>query len=345
MKKILLLLILIIAALSICACGKNKASYDVQKDNVKSTGTVNESNTAKYELTDILNNKIPFTDKSGKSVYLKNYRSEKYPDLQIKPDKYTIIDLDNNGANELVLYSSPNVGLYLVFHEYNGVIYSFEFDERAMIDLKQDGSFIQSSGAAINSYVTLKFSKDKYTINELKSSENFNNAPNAEWTQITDEDKTLYNRFLSGKAEACDKQGGKLKISDLPDNNSTEYAFYDINGDGKDELLVRNNLLYIFWIKDNKVTLWHEDLNYVEILSDNTLLSVRKGTAPEHTDYIYKILGYSGNELYKAEFSEYRSDTSRKYFANGAEISENVYKSLFNKVLNSKTASVNWLKK
>ena len=345
MKKTALFLILIITALSICACGKNKASYDVQKGNVKNTGTVNESNTAKYELTDILNNKIPFTDESGKSVYLKNYRSEKYPDLQITPEKYAIIDLDNDGTNELVLYVSPKFGLYLVFHEYNGVIYSFEFTERAMIDLKQNGSFIQSSGAVINSYVTLKFSKDKYTIKKLKSSENFNNAPNAEWTQITDEDKTLYNRFLSGKAEASDKQGGKLKISDLSDNNSTEYAFYDINGDGKDELFVRSNLLYIFWIKDNEVALWHEDLNYVKILSDNTLLSSREGTAPEHTDYIYKILGYGGNELYKAEFSEYRSDTSHKYFANGAEISENVYKSLFNKILNSETAAVNWLKK
>lgn len=137
-------------------------------------------------MTDILNNKIPFTDKSGKSVYLKNYRSEKYPDLQIKPDKYTIIDLDNDGANELVLYLSPDFGLYLVFHEYNGGIYSFEFVERAMIDLKQNGSFIQSSGAAINSYVTLMFNKDKYTIKELKSFENFNNAPTAKWTQITD---------------------------------------------------------------------------------------------------------------------------------------------------------------
>ena len=333
----MLFLILIIAALSICACGKSKASYDMQ------TSTVNESKAAKYELTDILNNKIPFTDESGGSVYLKNYRSEKYPDLQIAPEKYAIIDLDNDAANELVLYASPNFGLYLVFHEYNGVIYSFEFAERAMIDLKQDGSFIQSSGAAINSYVTLKFSKDKYTIKELKSSENFNNAPNAEWTQIADEDKTLYNRFLSGKAEACNKQGAKLKISDLSDNNSTEYAFYDINGDGKYELLVRSNLLYVFWIKDNKVTLWHEDLNYVKILSDNTLLSAREGTAPEHTDYIYEILGYGGNELYKAEFSEYHSP--RKYFANGTEISESAYKSLFNKVLNSETATVNWLKK
>ena len=183
MKKTLLFFILLIPAIPICACGKNKASYDVQKGNVKNTGTVNEGNTAKYELTDILNNKISFTDESGKSVYLKNYRSEKYPDLQITPEKYAIIDLDNDGLNELVLYASPNFGLYLVFHEYNGVIYSFEFVERTMIDLKQDGSFIQSSGASINSYVTLKFSKDKYTIKELKS---FDNAPTAKWTQITD---------------------------------------------------------------------------------------------------------------------------------------------------------------
>ncbi len=139
--------------LSVCACGKN-------------TSIVKESNTAKYELTDILNNKISFTDESGKSVYLKNYRSEKYPDLQIAPEKYAIIDLDNDGTNELVLYASPDFGLYLVFHEYNGVIYSFEFAERAMIDLKQDGSFIQSSGAGINSYAVLKFDKNTYKIIE-----------------------------------------------------------------------------------------------------------------------------------------------------------------------------------
>ncbi len=153
MKKTALFVILIITMLSVCACGKN-------------TGTVKESNTAKYELTDILNNKISFTDESGKSVYLKNYRSEKYPDLQITPEKYAIIDLDNDGANELVLYASPDFGLYLVFHEYNGVIYSFEFVERAMIDLKQDGSFIQSSGAGINSYAVLKFDKNTYKIIE-----------------------------------------------------------------------------------------------------------------------------------------------------------------------------------
>ncbi len=153
MKKTALFLILIITMLSVCACGKN-------------TGTVKESDTAKYELTDILNNKISFTDESGKSVYLKNYRSEKYPDLQITPEKYVIIDLDNDGASELVLYASPDFGLYLVFHEYNGVIYSFEFVERAMIDLKQDGSFIQSSGAEINSYAILKFDKNTYKITE-----------------------------------------------------------------------------------------------------------------------------------------------------------------------------------
>ena len=325
MKRAALVFILILILLSICACGKD--------------------NTAKYELTDILNNKISFTSETGKSEYLKNYRSEKYPELQIVPEKYTIVDLDKDGINELVLYASPDFGLYLVFHEYNGEIYSFEFSERAMIDLKQNGSFIQSSGATKNSYATLKFNKDKYkyTINELKSSKEFDNAPAAEWTQIEDKYQTLYNRFLNGSAEAYDKQGNKLKISDVSEKNSFEYAFYDINGDGKEELLIRNNLLHIFWIKDNKVALWHEDLNYVQILSDNSLLFARKGSAPERTDYIYKILSFSGSELYKAEFSEYYSESPHRYFVNGEEISENAYKSLFNKALNSVTAAVDWL--
>jgi len=89
-------------------------------------------------------------------------------------------------------------------------------------------------------------------------------------TQVSDENEALYNRFLNGNTYAYDKQGGKLKITDLSGGNSAEYAFYDINGDGKNELLIRNNFLYIFWIKDNTVTLWHEDLNYAKILSENT---------------------------------------------------------------------------
>ena len=247
MKKTALFLILIITALSICACGKNKASYDVQKGNVKNTGTVNESNTAKYELTDILNNKIPFTDESGKSVYLKNYRSEKYPDLQITPEKYAIVDLDNDGTNELVLYVSPKFGLYLVFHEYNGVIYSFEFTERAMIDLKQNGSFIQSSGAAINSYVILEFDKNTYKIIEeaycddfsqiyrINSKEcglkdinyykiNFNNKSNVEWNISAD--TSIYTDILDDL---------KAKLSD------SYYFIKDIDEDNSPDLLVLNN--------------------------------------------------------------------------------------------------------
>lgn len=173
MKKILLFFILIITVISICACGKNNKSYDKHRDNAETSGILSENNEQKYELTDILNDKISFTDEAGKSVCLKNYRSEKYPDLQITPDKYTTIDLDNDGSNELVLYASPNFGLYLVFHEYNGVIYSFEFTERDMIDLKQDGSFIQSSSAAINSYVVLKFDKNTYKIIEKAYRDDF----------------------------------------------------------------------------------------------------------------------------------------------------------------------------
>ena len=158
-------------------------------------------------LTDIINNKIIFITEAGESIYLKDYKSSKYTELDIIPDKYAIIDLNGDNVDEMVLHTSPDYGLYLVFHKEGKNIYSFEFVEREIIDLKADGTFIQSEGAGINYYVKLAFNDGEYKINEeayannvdniyrkngVKTSDetvkeyvsNFNNMDSIEWTII-----------------------------------------------------------------------------------------------------------------------------------------------------------------
>ena len=129
------------------------------------------------------------------------------------------------------------------------------------------------------------------SINETTSSENI----------VAD---TLYNEFLSKKINALDKNGNTITLEsyldDLPENAWRKYAIYDMNGDSIPELIIKTGRSFdIFWIKNDKVTLWYQGTNYTKPLNNMALLSEREGAAPEHTDYIYYVLGYQGEEVLK----------------------------------------------
>lgn len=162
----------------------------------------------------VLNNEITFVDETGKSVYLKNYNvfSERsaVEGEETIPQKYTQVDFDGDGNDEMVLYVTPDFGAYLVFHIYNGQVYGFEFTERALMDLKKDGSFMGSSGAGNTTYLALSFKDEKYELHELAYQydmtekkvykingkdvtaeefdifyEAFRNKPNVDWIEMT----------------------------------------------------------------------------------------------------------------------------------------------------------------
>ena len=113
-------------------------------------------------LLDVLRNEQTFIDESNQHIYLKDYKLKENKDITIIPQKYVLMDFDNDDINELVVYVSENYGAYIMFHMYDENIYGFEFMERKLIDLKTDGSFIQNEGAGINSYSRLSFNKKKY---------------------------------------------------------------------------------------------------------------------------------------------------------------------------------------
>jgi|GEM_PF-1995872 len=116
------------------------------------------------KLLAVLNNEKTFINESAESVFFKDHKA--FGSVEAVPEKYALLDLDGEGTEELIVHIASDIGAYTVFNVYDGKVYGFDFWERAIIDLKTDGSFMQSSGAAENSFATLQFEKDHYVIVE-----------------------------------------------------------------------------------------------------------------------------------------------------------------------------------
>ena len=161
---------------------------------------------------------------------------------------------------------------------------------------------------------------------------------------------TLYSDFLSQKTDAVDKNGNSISLKTyLESNSENKYAIYDMNGDDNPELLIKTpNKLDIYWIKNNKVTLWYEGTGYTKPLNNMALLSERKGGAPEHTDYIYCLLGYQGGEIFKIEFSKYSATQlngvqyDEIYLVDNTEVTEEIYNSITQPLLSVNDNKIIW---
>lgn len=144
--------------------------------------------------------------------------------------------------------------------------------------------------------------------------------------------QTLYSDFLLKKVSAADKEGNDISfetyLNDNPQSMYRKYAIYDMNGDDIPELIIKTeNALDIFWIKNDKVTLWYQGTNYAKPLNNRAILYERSGDAPQHTDYQYIVLDYNGEEMLKVSFSEYFG-SDEVYFINEQQVTKTVYENL-----------------
>ncbi len=120
-------------------------------------------------------------------------------------------DLDGDGENEVVLWLQINGASdygFEILHEQNGEIYGYTLQYRTFMNLKTDGTFLFSGGAADSGIGKISFSETGYSIigqaysqseydanNELTvqyfvndascSEDEFHDAMNA-WEQKTD---------------------------------------------------------------------------------------------------------------------------------------------------------------
>ena len=111
-----------------------------------------------------------------------------------KVTKFTIIDLDGNGENEIVLWIQANErsdygfeSLYFQDQE----VYGFTLPYRGFMHLKTDGTFYSSGGMDNRKISKLQFSERGYTIEDVSDGESQEEKADVEWYDLTSDNVEL----------------------------------------------------------------------------------------------------------------------------------------------------------
>lgn len=169
-----------------------------------------------------------------------------------------------------------------------------------------------------------------------------------------------FYEFLNGDLSAYDPDGslwaGRHSIWQITSDSveQTEYALFDMDGDGIPELHIRPTIgsgYAIYRYQDGDVVLWHLNVAYCHPLNNGALLYVRRGVAPEHTNYIYITLDADGKEVFTEYFAIYDltseeepSSTSECiYTVDNQEVSEEEWNSVAEKYLAIGADDITWL--
>lgn len=99
-----------------------------------------------------------------------------------KPARYTKLDMDGDGLEELVVELEGTGDLpRLVLGSFDGQILGEIYYERQMSQLKADGVFYASGGIGNRSWARLQRSADGWTVEDLEG--DYTDEPDAVWTQ------------------------------------------------------------------------------------------------------------------------------------------------------------------
>lgn len=263
-------------------------------------------------LLQILSNEEPFVQESGETVKLQDYIQSVTNEAASAPQRYTRVDMDGDGEEELVVYIDCDEGKYLIFHSYGGEVYGFAFAGRDLQNLKTDGTFVQNQNSYTNYFYALEFDKTAYRLKELayynrsKSAARidgkevtepemnlygaeFWNKPGVQWTDGPDaaDPMPLYESFLAGNATALENWQPKALFAFLPANGNYSYAFFDMSGDGRSELCLKTRLgVDIFTVRDNTLQVWYRSQ------SPNTKLAKNGLVLDESYEYDLSALYY-----------------------------------------------------
>ena len=133
---------------------------------------------------------------------------ERYEHANVYWISYATVDFDGDGENELVYLVDEGCrggGHYVIFHDIEGVVYSYRVPYRAMGFLKKDGTAESNSGASDNRWYRItKFRKDGIETDILgmmsswgyeNGEEVYKNSYYVGTEEVTED--FFYNKFLA----------------------------------------------------------------------------------------------------------------------------------------------------
>jgi len=111
------------------------------------------------DLLAILSGTYPVMTEFGIQQPLGEYLWESYTAI---PIAFTLLDMNGDGENEMVLETDSYVSTYVVIHLERDTAYAYPFGSRELGRLKADGSFAGSSSAFNSLYMTMDFADGTY---------------------------------------------------------------------------------------------------------------------------------------------------------------------------------------
>lgn len=116
----------------------------------------------------VLNSKRPFVsaDEGGQEFYWNQYFwCLSQPVSMFTVSYFSIVDLDNDGTEEMVLVGFPETTQVLDYQD--GKVYSYQFAFRGMASITVDGVYSSASAADIGGFHRINFNKGEYEVETL----------------------------------------------------------------------------------------------------------------------------------------------------------------------------------
>ena len=162
----------------------------------------------------VLQNKTEFfsTD-AKKNLYVDQLNQAVSDDssVTVKVIKFAIVDLEKDGTSEVILWLDVNnndsYGFEILRYQ-DGTIYGYTIWYRTFMDLKADGTFSFSSGAAGNGFGTVKFTENGYTMDKISYSESsYDSNNNQIISYFVNQESANEDDFLSAIKKQSEKTG------------------------------------------------------------------------------------------------------------------------------------------
>lgn len=135
--------------------------HDSEEETLVYAEDYKDETEVKEELLSVLDNRTSFINEEGEGASIKD-KVGYNKTIDLIPQKYTFVDMDRDGMDELVVHVSPYNDRCLILRYSNEDIYGYIVNIRSMIEVKKDGTCLQSSGAAVQYIARISFDENAY---------------------------------------------------------------------------------------------------------------------------------------------------------------------------------------